>query len=325
MNILITGGAGFIGSHLSDLMIANGHHVTIIDNLSTGSIKNIQHLKTNPHFRYYIDTMLNEPLLAECVDEADWVFHLAAAVGVNLIIENPIHTIQTNIGCTEKILLYCAKKNKRLLISSTSEVYGKSTKDVFTEDDDLVFGSTTKSRWSYATSKAIDEFLAFAYHKTSAQPITIVRLFNTVGPRQTGQYGMVIPSMVTSAIQNNTIKVFGDGTQSRCFCHVSDVVGALFKLMSTKKTIGNVYNVGSQNEITIGSLAEHIKKKLERLNFNNIQIQKIPYSEAYEVGFEDMARRKPNLKKIQAAIEFNPSKTLDHILDDVIKEKMNPL
>ena len=323
MNILITGGAGFIGSHLSDLMIASGHQVTIIDNLSTGSIKNIQHLKSNPNFKYYIDTMMNDPLLAECVDEADWVFHLAAAVGVNLIIEDPINTIHTNIGCTEKILLHCAKKKKRLLIASTSEVYGKSTKEVFSEEDDLIFGSTTKCRWSYATSKAIDEFLALAYHKTSAQPITIVRLFNTVGPRQTGQYGMVIPSMVTSAIQSNTIQVFGDGTQSRCFCHVSDVVGALYKLMSTAKTVGNVYNVGSQQEISIGALAQEIKNKLEKINFKDIQIKKIPYSEAYEIGFEDMARRMPNLKKINDAIGFKPTKTLDNILDDVIKEKLN--
>jgi UDP-glucose 4-epimerase len=323
MNVLITGGAGFIGSHLSDLMIASGHQVTIIDNLSTGSIKNIQHLKSNPNFKYYIDTMMNDPLLAECVDEADWVFHLAAAVGVNLIIEDPINTIHTNIGCTEKILLHCAKKKKRLLIASTSEVYGKSTKEVFSEEDDLIFGSTTKCRWSYATSKAIDEFLALAYHKTSAQPITIVRLFNTVGPRQTGQYGMVIPSMVTSAIQNNTIQVFGDGTQSRCFCHVSDVVGALFKLMSTTKTVGNVYNVGSQQEISIGALAQEIKNKLEKINLKDIQIKKIPYSEAYEIGFEDMARRMPNLKKINDAIGFKPTKTLDNILDDVIKEKLN--
>lgn len=326
MNILITGGAGFIGSHLADLMLANGHKVSIIDNLSTGSIKNIQHLKNNPQFSYHIDTMMNDHLLAECVDDADWVFHLAAAVGVNLIIEDPVNTIQTNIGCTEKILLYCSKKKKRLLIASTSEVYGKSTKEVFSEEDDLIFGSTTKSRWSYATSKAIDEFLALAYHKTSAQPITIVRLFNTVGPRQTGQYGMVIPSMVTSAIKNNVIKVFGDGTQSRCFCHVSDVVSALFKLMSSQQTIGNVYNVGSQQEITIGALAEQIKNKLEKkiLKNKNIQIQKIPYSEAYEIGFEDMQRRMPNLKKIQSVIDFKPVKTLDHILDDVIKEKTTP-
>lgn len=323
MNVLITGGAGFIGSHLSDLMIANGHQVTIIDNLSTGSIKNIQHLKNGPLFRYYIDTMMNDHLLAECVDEADWVFHLAAAVGVNLIIEDPINTIHTNIGCTEKILHYCSKKKKRLLIASTSEVYGKSTKEVFSEEDDLIFGSTTKSRWSYATSKAIDEFLALAYVKTSSQPITIVRLFNTVGPRQTGQYGMVIPSMVSSGIQSKTIKVFGDGTQSRCFCHVSDVVGALTKLMASNQTIGQVYNVGSQNEISIGALAEQIKIKLEKKNIKDIKILKIPYSEAYEVGFEDMHRRMPNLKKIQSAIGFNPAKTLDHILDDVIKEKMN--
>lgn len=321
MKVLITGGAGFIGSHLSDLLLANGHKVTIIDDLSTGSISNIEHLKQNKSFSYYIDTMMNDRLLAECVDAADWVFHLAAAVGVNLIIEDPIRTIHTNIGCTEKILLYCSKKKKRLLIASTSEVYGKSTKPVFSEEDDLIFGSTTKSRWSYATSKAIDEFLALAYYKTSAQPITIVRLFNTVGPRQTGQYGMVIPSMITSALKNNTIKVFGDGSQSRCFCHVSDVVGALYKIISTESTIGNVYNVGSQDEISILKLAEAIKSKLEKMNFKNINIKKIPYNEAYEAGFEDMQRRMPDLTKIKAAIGFNPTKNLDNILDDVIAEK----
>lgn len=321
MKVLITGGAGFIGSHLSDLLLANDHKVTIIDDLSTGSISNIEHLKQNKSFSYYIDTMMNDRLLAECVDAADWVFHLAAAVGVNLIIEDPIRTIHTNIGCTEKILLYCSKKKKRLLIASTSEVYGKSTKPVFSEEDDLIFGSTTKSRWSYATSKAIDEFLALAYYKTSAQPITIVRLFNTVGPRQTGQYGMVIPSMITSALKNNTIKVFGDGSQSRCFCHVSDVVGALYKIISTESTIGNVYNVGSQDEISILKLAEAIKSKLEKMNFKNINIKKIPYNEAYEAGFEDMQRRMPGLTKIKAAIGFNPTKNLDHILDDVIAEK----
>jgi len=321
MNVLITGGAGFIGSHLSDLLLAQGHKVTIIDDLSTGSISNIEHLKQNKSFKYYIDTMLNDGLLAECVDAADWVYHLAAAVGVNLIVEDPIRTIHTNIGCTEKILLYCSKKKKRLLIASTSEVYGKSTKEVFSEEDDLVFGSTTKSRWSYATSKAIDEFLALAYHKTSAQPITIVRLFNTVGPRQTGQYGMVIPSMITSALKNHTIKVFGDGSQSRCFCHVSDVVGALYKLMLTDQTVGKVFNVGSQQEISILKLAESIKTKLEKLNIININIQKIPYSEAYEAGFEDMQRRMPDLTKIKAAIGFTPTKNLDNILDDVIAEK----
>ena len=322
MNVLITGGAGFIGSHLADLLILHGHRVTIIDDLSTGSIKNIQLLKSHSQFRYFIDTMMNDRLLAECVDEADWVFHLAAAVGVNLIIEDPIRTIHTNIGCTEKILTYCSKKKKRLLIASTSEVYGKSTKQVFSEEDDLVFGSTTKSRWSYATSKAIDEFLALAYHKTSAQPITIVRLFNTVGPRQTGQYGMVIPSMITSAIQNSIIKVFGDGSQSRCFCHVSDVVNALLKTISTTNTIGNVYNIGSQQEITILKLAETIKSKLEQKNIKDIKIQKIPYSEAYEVGFEDMQRRMPDLTKIKTAIGFTPTKSLDNILDDVINEKI---
>lgn len=321
MKVLITGGAGFIGSHLSDLLLANGHKITIIDDLSTGSISNIEHLKQNSSFTYYIDTMMNDHLLAECVDAADWVFHLAAAVGVNLIIEDPIRTIHTNIGCTEKILLYCSKKKKRLLIASTSEVYGKSTKSVFSEEDDLIFGSTTKSRWSYATSKAIDEFLALAYCKTSAQPITIVRLFNTVGPRQTGQYGMVIPSMITSALKDNSIKVFGDGSQSRCFCHVSDVVGALYKLISIESTIGKVYNVGSQQEISILKLAEAIKSKLEKMKFKNINIQKIPYSEAYEAGFEDMQRRMPDLTRIKAAIGFNPTKNLDNILDDVINEK----
>lgn len=323
MNVLITGGAGFIGSHLSDLLISKGHQVTIIDNLSTGSIKNIQHLKSHPNFRYYIDDMMNESLLAECVDDADWVFHLAAAVGVNLIVEDPVRTIHTNIQCTEKILTHCAKKKKRLLLASTSEVYGKNNKHLFNEEDDLVFGSTTKSRWSYATSKAIDEFLALAYCKTSGQPITIVRLFNTVGPRQTGQYGMVIPSMVTSGINNLKIKVFGDGTQSRCFCHVHDVVNALFSLMSQTTTIGQVYNLGSQNEISIGSLAAKIKEKLESKGVSNIQIQMIPYQEAYEAGFEDMHRRMPDLQKIEKAINFKPTKSLDQILEDVISEKLS--
>lgn len=322
MNVLITGGAGFIGSHLTDLLIANGNQVTIIDNLSTGFIKNVHHLKQNTNFKYYIEDMMNERLLAECIDDADWVFHLAAAVGVNLIVEDPIRTIRTNIQCTEKILEHCAKKKKRLLITSTSEVYGKNNKPIFNEEDDLVFGSTSKSRWSYATSKAIDEFLALAYHKTSKQPITIVRLFNTVGPRQTGQYGMVIPSMITSGIINKKIKVFGDGTQSRCFCHVFDVVQAMLALMKTSEAIGQVYNLGSQEEITIENLAIKIKSKLQALDFKNIEIQKIPYQEAYETGFEDMQRRMPDLQKIKSLIQFQPTKSLDKILDDVIQEKI---
>ncbi|PCJ63330.1 MAG: nucleoside-diphosphate sugar epimerase [Planctomycetota bacterium] len=325
MRILITGGAGFIGSHLSDHLLKEGHEVTIIDDLSTGSILNIRHLKSNPKFHYYIDTITNEPMLAEYIDEADMVFHLAAAVGVNLIIEDPVRTIETNIGCTEKVLKNCAKKKKRLLITSTSEVYGKNTNEEFKEDDDLIFGNTTKSRWSYAASKAIDEFLALAYVKKYNLPTTVVRLFNTVGPRQTGQYGMVIPGMIECGIKNQQIKVFGDGTQSRCFCHVKDVVVALAKLIQSENTIGEVYNIGSQHEISIMSLAEIIKTKLEAKNFPSITIKKIPYSEAYEPGFEDMLHRKPNLEKTKNAIGFNPKRTLDQILDDVIEEKMAAL
>lgn len=325
MRILITGGAGFIGSHLTDLLLEKGHSVCIIDDLSTGSILNIQHNKKNPMFQYFIDTITNERLLAECIDEADIVYHLAAAVGVNLIIEDPVRTIETNIGCTEAVLKLCAKKKKRLLIASTSEVYGKSTKELFNEEDDLILGSTTKSRWSYAASKAIDEFLALAYVKAKNQPTTIVRLFNTVGPRQTGQYGMVIPSMIQLGISKKEIRVFGDGNQSRCFCHVNDVVNALYKLVTTNETIGQVYNVGSQHEISMLDLAEKIRSLLIQREIKDISIKMIPYNEAYEPGFEDMQHRMPCLKKINKAIGFAPKIELEQILNSVIDEKLSLL
>jgi nucleoside-diphosphate-sugar epimerase len=315
VRVLITGGAGFIGSHLSDALLDQGHHVLILDNLSTGSFDNIAHLKGRDGFEYFIDTVENEPLLAELIDRSDVVFHFAAAVGVKLIVEQPVYTIETNVHGTEVVLKHANKKKKLVVIASTSEVYGKSNDVPFREDSDLVLGPTPKHRWAYACSKAIDEFLALAYWKERKLPVIIVRFFNTVGPRQTGQYGMVIPNFVRQALAGEAITVFGDGTQSRAFTHVSDVVGALLKLMIEPKAIGQVINIGNTQEVTIGDLA----KRVRELTGSQSVIKFIPYEEAYESGFEDMPRRLPDLSKVSGLIGYTTKNTLDDILTHVIE------
>jgi UDP-glucose 4-epimerase len=316
MRVLITGGAGFIGSHLAERCLDRGDEVHVIDDLSTGSIENIQHLKVHPRFRYYVDSVANYRLTAELVDLCDVVFHLAAAVGVRLIVESPVRTIETNIRATEIVLALAAKKRKRVVVTSTSEVYGKRRRVPFREEDDLVMGPPHKGRWSYACSKAIDEFLALAYWKERRVPTVIARLFNTVGPRQTGRYGMVVPTMVRQALEEQPITVFGDGTQTRCFSHVRDVVGALVALGEHPYAVGEVFNVGNDQEISILDLARRIK----RLTASGSEIRLVPYDQAYEDGFEDMMRRVPDLTKIREAIGYEPATDLDGILDSVIAE-----
>jgi UDP-glucose 4-epimerase len=311
---LITGGAGFIGSHLAEALLEHGDKVIVIDNLSTGSIDNIMHLKGRAGFEYFIESVDNEPFLAELIDRSDVVFHLAAAVGVKLIVEQPVYTIETNIHGTEVVLKHANKKKKLVVIASTSEVYGKSVDVPFREDSDLVMGPTPKHRWAYACSKAIDEFLALAYWKERKLPVIIVRFFNTVGPRQTGQYGMVIPNFVQQALAGKPISVFGDGTQSRSFTHVADVVGALIKLVNEPKAIGQVINLGNIQEITISQLAERVRA----LSGSKSPITLIPYDEAYESGFEDMPRRVPDLSKAEAMIGYKPKYSLEDILTQVI-------
>jgi UDP-glucose 4-epimerase len=311
---LITGGAGFIGSHLSETLLDRGHDVLILDDLSTGSIDNIAHLKGRRGFEYFIDSVNNEPLLAELIDRSDVVFHFAAAVGVKLIVEQPVHTIETNVHGTEVVLKHANKKKKLVVMASTSEVYGKSENVPFREDADLVMGPTTKHRWAYACSKAIDEFLALAYWKERKLPVIIVRFFNTVGPRQTGRYGMVIPNLVGQALAGEPMTVFGDGTQSRSFTHVQDVVGALIQLVNEPNAIGQVINIGNTEEVTIGRLAERIRE----LTGSRSPITLIPYDEAYESGFEDMPRRVPDLSKVVAMIGYKPNHTLEDILVQVI-------
>lgn len=314
MRVLITGGAGFIGSHLADAYLKRGDDVSVIDDLSTGTIDNIQHLKSNPRFQYTIDSVHNQPVTAELVDQSDVVIHLAAAVGVKLIVESPVRTIETNVRGTEVVLALANKKQKRVLIASTSEVYGLSADVPFREDGNLVMGATTKGRWSYACSKAIDEFLALAYWREKKLPTTIVRLFNTVGPRQTGRYGMVIPTFVRQALAGRPITVYGNGKQTRCFGYVGDVVGALIKLMDHSESVGQVFNIGSTEEISIFQLAEKVKE----LTHSNSDIVFVPYDEAYEEGFEDMPRRVPDTSKINRLVGFKPEMTLEGILETVI-------
>ncbi len=314
MRAFITGGAGFIGSHLAEALLASGHEVSILDDLSTGSIHNIEHLKGRPGLRYAVDSVTNEPLLAELVDDCDVVFHLAAAVGVKLIVEAPVHTIETNVHGTEVVLKHANKKKKLVVLASTSEVYGKSISVPFKEDDDLVLGPTTKHRWAYACSKAIDEFLALAYWKEKKLPVIIARFFNTVGPRQTGRYGMVIPNFVRQGLSGQTITVHGDGTQTRSFCHVRDVVDALGRLVEEPRAVGGVFNIGNDQEITIMALAE----KVRALTGSRSSIAVIPYDQAYEAGFEDMPRRVPDLSKIRALIGYAPKSNLDEILAAVV-------
>jgi len=314
MRALITGGCGFIGSHLSEALLDAGHQVLLLDNLSTGSMENIAHLKGRPGFEYFIDSVENEGLLAELIDRSEVVFHFAAAVGVKLIVEQPVYTIETNVHGTEVVLKHANKKKKLVVIASTSEVYGKSEQVPFTEDSDLVLGPTPKHRWAYACSKAIDEFLALAYWKERKLPVIIVRFFNTVGPRQTGQYGMVIPNFVRQALAGEPITVFGDGAQSRSFTHVADVVGALLKLVVEPKAIGQVINVGNTEEVTIRRLAERVRE----LTGSSSPIKLVPYDQAYESGFEDMPRRVPDLSKAEKMIGYKPKHSLDDILVQVI-------
>ena len=311
---LITGGAGFIGSHLAETLLQQGWTVEILDDLTTGSIKNIAHLKARPGFSYVLDTVLNRSLVLELIDRADVVFHLAAAVGVRLIVEEPVRTIETNIKATELMLDLCARKRKPILLTSTSEVYGKLDKPKFSEEDDVVLGATSRARWCYAASKIIDEFLAKAYFKEKGLPTVVVRLFNTIGPRQTGQYGMVAPRFVRQALLGEPITVYGDGTQRRSFTWVGDVVNALVRLIQHPATYGEVFNIGHTDEISIYELAELVKAMTE----SRSDIVFIPYDQAYELGFEDMARRLPDLTKIQRAIGYRPTLTLPRMLEWII-------
>jgi UDP-glucose 4-epimerase len=314
MRVLITGGAGFIGSHLADAYLARGDEVFVLDDLSTGSIDNIRHLKGHPRFHYTIESVHHGPTVAELVDQCDVVFHLAAAVGVRLIVESPVRTIETNVHGTEVVLAKANKKKKKVLVASTSEVYGLSDEVPFREDGNLVLGPTVKGRWSYACSKAIDEFLALAYWRERKLPTVIARLFNTVGPRQTGQYGMVVPTFIKQALTGRPITIHGDGSQSRCFADVSDVVRALMALMDHPGAVGEVFNIGSSEEVTIRVLAERAKA----LTNSGSEIVSIPYEQAYGEGFEDMPRRVPDIGKIQQLIGYRPTKSLDEILRGVI-------
>jgi len=314
MRILITGGAGFIGSHLAESLLAAGHEVFVLDDLSTGCIDNIAHFKGHARFHYTIDTVFNEQLVAELVDRAGVIFHLAAAVGVKLIVQEPVHTLETNVHGTEVILRHAAKKKKLVFIASTSEVYGKSTDVPFRETADLVLGATTRHRWAYACSKALDEFLALAHWKERKLPVIIARFFNTVGPRQTGQYGMVVPTFVRQALAGEAITVFGDGSQSRSFTYVGDVVDALQKLMIEPRAVGEVFNIGNTEEVTILELARRVKA----ITGSASPIVTIPYDQAYEAGFEDMPRRVPDLSKIEQLIAYRPAVGLDEIITRVV-------
>jgi UDP-glucose 4-epimerase len=334
MRFLITGGAGFIGSHLADELLQQGYDVSIIDDLSTGAIENIEHLKQQygalrtaarqsglsvvakgkARFHYTIDTLMNVPVLAELVDQCDVIFHLAAAVGVKLIVESPVRTIETNVRGTEIVLELANKKKKKVFVASTSEVYGKAAKVPFSEDDDLVLGPTVKGRWAYACSKALDEFLAIAYWKEKRLPVVVVRLFNTVGPRQTGLYGMVLPTFVRQALAGKPITVYGDGKQTRSFTYVGDVVEALVRLAMCDQAVGEVFNIGNASEVTIEDLA----RKVKTIAASNSEIHYLPYDQVYGEGFEDMPRRVPDISKIQRLIAWSPKVHLDEMIHRVI-------
>jgi UDP-glucose 4-epimerase len=316
MKILITGGAGFVGSHLADKLIAAGHDITVIDDLSTGKYSNVEHLEGSDRFRLIIDTVLNERLVEELVRDSDHVYHMASAVGVRLIMEQPVKTIETIFHGTDAILKFCSRYRKRVLIPSTSEVYGKGASIPFREDDDLLTGATDKHRWAYACAKTLDEFLALAHWKETRLPVVVVRLFNTVGPRQTGQYGMVVPRFVQAAIKNEPIEVHGDGTQSRCFGHVADIVEGLHKLLDDPGCFGQVINLGNDEEVTITQLAE----RAIALTGSSSKIRFVPYAEAYGEGFEDMRRRVPSLEKAKQLIGYKPTRTLDDIINDVARD-----
>jgi UDP-glucose 4-epimerase len=314
LRCLITGGAGFVGSHLAEALLNRGDEVFILDDLSTGSVENIRHLKGVERFHYVFDSITNKHVLAELVDESDTVVHLAAAVGVRLIVESPVRTLETNVYGTQLVLDVASKKKKLVFVASTSEVYGKSDKVPFREDADLVLGPTTKGRWSYAASKALDEFLALSYWKEKKQPVIVARLFNTVGPRQTGRYGMVMPNFARQALDGSPITVFGTGRQSRCFCDVRDTVEAILRLMSTDSAVGEVINIGSDEEVSVEDLARLVKQRTN----SSSSIEYIPYDQAYEPGFEDMLRRVPCLEKLQRLVSFRPATRLTEIVDRVV-------
>lgn len=321
MRILITGGAGFIGSHLTERLLNEGHDVVCIDDLSTGSVDNIADIRSHPRYRFHAESIFNRPLTSELVDAADVVFHLAAAVGVKRIVDYPVQTIETNVRGSEIVLEAASKKNKRTFIASTSEVYGKSTKIPFAETDDLVLGSTYNSRWAYACSKAIDEFLALAYFRERKLPVTILRFFNTVGPRQTGRYGMVLPTFVRQALTNEPVTVYGDGTQSRCFGHVFDVIDGLLLLLQCDRAPGEIFNLGNTEEVTIEDLA----RKVIRACDSTSKIVHVPYTEAYGPGFEDMSRRVPDISKAGEWVGFRPKRSLDVIIDSVVQYERSAL
>lgn len=314
MRVLITGGAGFIGSHLSDLLIERGDHVTVLDNLSTGSRRNFSHLGDNPRFEFYADSILNSDLVDNLVSGADIVFHLAAAVGVELIIEKPLESLTTNLRGSEIVFEKAHKYGTKVVVTSTSEIYGKNVSDSLKEDDDRILGSPLKSRWAYSEAKAIDEFLAYTYWKTRGLPTVITRLFNTIGPRQSGHYGMVIPRFVLQALKNEPVTVYGTGEQRRCFCYVGDIVRALADLAIEPKAVGSVFNLGGSEEITIASLAERII----RLTRSSSTIKIVSYEKAYAEGFEDMQRRVPNTTRAREAVGFVPTTSLDSSLEMII-------
>ena len=314
MRVLITGGAGFIGSHLSEALLSKGHHVTAMDDLSTGNIQNTDSFRDNPNFRLVVDTILNVSLLDQLVKESDLIFHLAAAVGVKLIVSEPVKTIETNIRGSEVVLMEANKWRVPIVVASTSEIYGKNNEVPFNEDADMVLGATTKSRWSYACSKAIDEFLALAYYRANQLPVMCVRHFNTVGPRQVSQYGMVIPTFVKQALSGEDITVYGDGEQSRTFCSIFDVIRGLSSLIECERAWGQVFNLGSQEEITIGNLAKLVKKKTG----SSSKIVFVSYDNAYEAGFEDMKRRVPDISKIGEYVGFKPEYSIEQIVEQVV-------
>ncbi len=317
MKVCVTGGAGFIGSHLAERLLARGDQVLVLDDLSTGSMDNIAGCVGRPGFEYRIGSATDVPLVAELVDRCDVTVHLAAAVGVRLIVERPVHTIETNVRATEVVLGAAAKKGKLVVVASTSEVYGKGLRIPFREEDDLTLGPTTHSRWAYACSKALDEWLALAYWREKQVPVIVTRFFNTVGPRQTGRYGMVLPTFAAQAVRGEPITVYGDGTQSRCFGHVQDAVEATLRLIGTPGAVGEVFNVGSDREVTMLQLAEMVRAAAE----SRSEIRLIPYAEAYAAGFEDMQRRVPDVRKLERVVGYRPRTSLEQIIADVVADQ----
>jgi UDP-glucose 4-epimerase len=328
--MLITGGAGFIGSHLAEVMLSQGHHVTVIDDLSTGRMENIEPLVSHPRFRFAIASITNEVVMDRLASECDTIIHLAAAVGVMLIVERPVHTIETNVMGTEAVLKAALRYRAKVLIASTSEVYGKGNQVPFREDDDVVLGPTLRSRWAYAASKMVDEFLALAYHREKGLPVVVFRLFNTVGPRQTGRYGMVIPRFVQQGLRGQPLTVFGDGKQSRCFLHVRDAVDAIISLAECPEAVGEVFNIGSTDEVTIEHLANRVLQTCHQMKGEETDAQAsgvvfIPYDQAYAVGFEDMVRRIPDISKLNRLTGWVPRRSLDEILKGVVNQEMKNL